>query len=126
MNNLVVIKVIIWGGETMKKFGASILSIMAAIVISLTFTSNIASASPESSIEIQQSTKWISDYAVFTGSNLPSDYYYYSAGGYHGYLTLRGYGGMKGNYYGLYSGTVYLNDGTPIPTPFSVPDEDQK
>ncbi|MFS0690905.1 hypothetical protein AB1K89_16855 [Sporosarcina sp. 179-K 8C2 HS] len=108
----------------MKKFGSSILSIMAAILISLTFTSNIASANQENGVEIQQSTKWIPEHVVSTGSNIPPAYYYYSAGGYHGWLSRQYVGGTKGDYYGVYAGTVYINDGTPIPTPFSAPDED--
>ncbi|MGG0670695.1 hypothetical protein ABE073_19440 [Lederbergia citrisecunda] len=110
----------------MKKFGASILSILAAIVISLTFTSNIASANQENGLEIQQSTKWITDHYVYTGKNFPPAYYYYSGGGYHGYLVLQRHGGMKDQYYGYYSGTVYVNDGTPIPAPFSTTDEDEE
>jgi len=110
----------------MKKFGASILSIMAAIVISLTFTSNIASATQENGLEIQQSTKWISNHVEPSGSNFPPAFYYYSAGGYHGWLSLQYSGGSKNNYYGVYAGTVYVNDGTPIPSPFSTPDEDQE
>ena len=110
----------------MKKFGVSILSIMAALAISFTFTSNIANASIESGIEVQQSTKQITDHYVYTGKNFPPAYHYYSGGGYHGYLVLQRHGGMKDQYYGYYSGTVYVNDGTPIPAPFSSPDENQE
>lgn len=110
----------------MKKFGASILSILTAFVISMTFTSNIANASQENGIEIQQSTKQISNYVVETEDLFPSAFYYYSAGGYHGWLVLQYTGGTKGDYYGVYAGTVYVNDGTPIPTPFSTPVEDEE
>ncbi|GKV55335.1 hypothetical protein NCCP2222_12820 [Sporosarcina sp. NCCP-2222] len=102
----------------MKKFTMACFTFVTAIIFSMSHNPNSASAFEGSSVDVQQSTKWISDYVVSTGKNLAPAYYYYSSGGYHGWLTLQYGGGTKGNFYGVYAGTVYPQ-GTPVPAPFS-------
>lgn len=108
----------------MQKFIMICLTLAAATMLSIGYFYSSASASDSSLIEMQKSTKTISKHIVDTGENLPSAFYYYSAGGYHGWLSLQSSGGTKGKYYGVYAGTVYPQ-GIPVPVPFDLPVEEK-
>ncbi|MBD7984079.1 hypothetical protein H9649_05765 [Sporosarcina sp. Sa2YVA2] len=101
-----------------------ILSLIAVFSVTVGVQGQFVSASEVETVnELQQKSKQVTE--TIDLEYVPPVHYFYSSGGYAGYLRLVSYiyHAKDEIYRAIYTGTLY--DGPPYPAPFSINIEDE-